>query len=239
MIAIATLALSMGSCGGSKNAASMKNESLVEMTISQQMAEDRPATRAWGEGTNFNQSFAKTYAETQARAAFARMLSSKVTTASRQANDAAQQYSSDGKRPAGQRSRHHIRRFRPADRRQYSAWTCSDQNRHIPPQGRTVPRLRMYRMARLCQRNGRRTGRQLQRTCQAAYPRRRPRQNGSAPRGIPQIGRTAAQPHARRQCRITNPPQADITQRRDTTSLCPFAEKHRQSLLYSLLYSSP
>ena len=98
MIAIATLALSMGSCGGSKNAASMKNESLVEMTISQQMAEDRPATRAWGEGTNFNQSFAKTYAETQARAAFARMLSSKVTTASRQANDAAQQYSSDGKK---------------------------------------------------------------------------------------------------------------------------------------------
>ena len=88
----------MGSCGGSKNAASMKNESLVEMTISQQMAEDRPATRAWGEGTNFNQSFAKTYAETQARAAFARMLSSKVTTASRQANDAAQQYSSDGKK---------------------------------------------------------------------------------------------------------------------------------------------
>ena len=98
MIAIATLALSMGSCGGSKNAASMKNESLVEMTISQQMAEDRPATRAWGEGTNFNQSFAKTYAETRARAAFARMLSSKVTTASRQANDAAQQYSSDGKK---------------------------------------------------------------------------------------------------------------------------------------------
>ena len=45
MIAIATLALSMGSCGGSKNAASMKNESLVEMTISQQMAEDRPNPR--------------------------------------------------------------------------------------------------------------------------------------------------------------------------------------------------
>lgn len=68
----------------------------LKKTRSQELAEDKPATRAWGEAVNFKHSFAKTYAEGQARAAFRRQLETIISAASREANDGAQVYHSDG-----------------------------------------------------------------------------------------------------------------------------------------------
>lgn len=68
----------------------------MEKSEQQKLAEAKPAVRAWGEATQFNQSFAKTYAEGQARAEFARKLATLVQTASRQATDGADLAHSDG-----------------------------------------------------------------------------------------------------------------------------------------------
>lgn len=67
----------------------------VTSTKSQKLAEQKPGTRAFGEGTHMNLSFARTYAEGQARAEFARKLSTMVQTASRQSTDGALTYSSN------------------------------------------------------------------------------------------------------------------------------------------------
>ena len=72
----------------------------MEKSEQQKLAEANPALRAWGEATQFNQSFAKTYAEGQARAEFARKLATMVQTASRQATDGADIYHSDGENSA-------------------------------------------------------------------------------------------------------------------------------------------
>lgn len=68
----------------------------IEKSEQQKLAEAKPACRTWGEATQFNQSFAKTYAEGQARAEFARKLASMVQTASRQATDGADLAHSNG-----------------------------------------------------------------------------------------------------------------------------------------------
>lgn len=68
----------------------------MEKSEQQKLAEAKPACRTWGEATQFNQSFAKTYAEGQARAEFARKLATMVQTASRQATDGADIAHSDG-----------------------------------------------------------------------------------------------------------------------------------------------
>jgi len=68
----------------------------MEKSEQQKLAEAKPACRSWGEATQFNQSFAKTYAEGQARAEFARKLASMVQTASRQATDGADLAHSSG-----------------------------------------------------------------------------------------------------------------------------------------------
>lgn len=70
-------------------------EVAVASTKSQKLAEEKPGTRAFGEATHMNLSFARTYAEGQARAEFARKLSTLVQTASRQAADGALKYSSN------------------------------------------------------------------------------------------------------------------------------------------------
>ena len=62
----------------------------------QKMAEDKPATRAWGSATNFKQSFARNYAEAQARAQFRRTLSTIISDAWRETNDGAVKFNSNG-----------------------------------------------------------------------------------------------------------------------------------------------
>lgn len=56
------------------------------MNDCQLLAEESPATRAYGEGTAAKYSAAKTYAEGQARAALARAVSSYITTASEESS---------------------------------------------------------------------------------------------------------------------------------------------------------
>lgn len=93
ILAIATIALLCTSCSSSK--ASIEGKKM-EKSEQQKLAEAKPACRTWGEATQFNQSFAKTYAEGQARAEFARKLATLVQTASRQATDGADIAHSDG-----------------------------------------------------------------------------------------------------------------------------------------------
>lgn len=76
--------LCSASCSSHK--ASIEGQKM-EKSEQQKLAEAKPACRSWGEATQFNQSFAKTYAEGQARAEFARKLASMVQTASHQATD--------------------------------------------------------------------------------------------------------------------------------------------------------
>ena len=89
----ALITLLCASCSSSK--ASIEGKKM-EKSEQQKLAEAKPAVRAWGEATQFNQSFAKTYAEGQARAEFARKLATLVQTASRQATDGADLAHSDG-----------------------------------------------------------------------------------------------------------------------------------------------
>lgn len=97
-VSLAVLMLGTGCSHKTTSTAQALNaeEVAVNKVRSQQLAEEKPGIRAWGEGTHMNQSFAKTYAEGQARAEFARKLASSVQTASRQATDGALTYNSDG-----------------------------------------------------------------------------------------------------------------------------------------------
>lgn len=93
LFAIAAFVLLCSSCSSSKVSIEGKK---MEKSEQQKLAEAKPACRTWGEATQFNQSFAKTYAEGQARAEFARKLATLVQTASRQATDGADLAHSDG-----------------------------------------------------------------------------------------------------------------------------------------------
>ena len=68
----------------------------VKMTKSEELAFEKPAIRSFGDGTNFNLSFAMTFAEGQARAAFQRKVEALVQTASEEALTAYQQASTNG-----------------------------------------------------------------------------------------------------------------------------------------------
>lgn len=81
--------------GCSTNKAAIEGHKM-EKSEQQKMTEAKPASRSWGEATQFNQSFARTYAEGQARAEFARKLATIIQTASRQATDGADLSHSDG-----------------------------------------------------------------------------------------------------------------------------------------------
>lgn len=86
----------LSACGGSKNATTPGNSTRgttsstwgteIELNDCQLLAEESPATRAYGEGTAAKYSAAKTYAEGQARAALARAVSSYITTASEESS---------------------------------------------------------------------------------------------------------------------------------------------------------
>jgi hypothetical protein len=65
-------------CGSSKRVA---QGTVVEQNICEQMYEQKPATRAVGQGTHFKEQTARNIAEVQARAQFARAISAKIKTA--------------------------------------------------------------------------------------------------------------------------------------------------------------
>lgn len=91
LISLATIT----SCKSAKGTAPVGEIAVVD-TKSQILAQEKPEIRDWGEGTSFNQSQAKTYAEGQARAAFSRKVSAMVQSASKQFGSAAQMSHSDG-----------------------------------------------------------------------------------------------------------------------------------------------
>lgn len=93
----ALLAVSTLSSCGKKTATSamLSNEREVTKTKSLQLAEQKPMLRGYGEGTHNSQSFARTYAEGQARAELARKLGAQIVTASEQTTDGAQISHSD------------------------------------------------------------------------------------------------------------------------------------------------
>jgi hypothetical protein len=65
-------------CGSKKVAPSLGL--VVEQNICEKLQEEKPAIRAVGQGTHFKEQTAKNIAEVQARAQFARALSSKIKT---------------------------------------------------------------------------------------------------------------------------------------------------------------
>lgn len=75
-------AMFIASCGSSKQVTTMQGPTKTKLALDecQELAEAKPATRAWGEGINFRLSRASTYAENQARAQFTRKIRSAVTT---------------------------------------------------------------------------------------------------------------------------------------------------------------
>ncbi len=86
----------LSSCGGSKQAATPggstkgTNETAwgldVELNECQLLTEEKPATRAYGEGVNARLSYAKAYAEGQARATLARAVASKIKAATKESD---------------------------------------------------------------------------------------------------------------------------------------------------------
>ena len=68
----------------------------IELTLSEQMALERPETRASGEGVAARLAQAKIYAEGQARGALARAIASMIKTASEESGLGWEKYASDG-----------------------------------------------------------------------------------------------------------------------------------------------
>lgn len=104
MFIVATIvvaAMGFTACSSSKavsetSKALNREEVEVKMTKSEELAFEKPAIRSFGDGTNFNLSFAMTFAEGQARAAFQRKVEALVQTASEEALTAYQQASTNG-----------------------------------------------------------------------------------------------------------------------------------------------
>lgn len=98
------LACMLCACGGSKQVVSTTPSGVtkgtkatvwgteLELNECQLLAEESPATRAYGEATNVRLSFAKSYAEGQARAALARAIAGKITTATAESDCGWQKY---------------------------------------------------------------------------------------------------------------------------------------------------
>jgi hypothetical protein len=96
----------LASCGSSKvvtedvSGRTKPNDSLhgagIELTLSEQMALERPETRASGEGLSSRLAQAKIYAEGQARGALARAISSIIKTASEECGLGWEKYAGNG-----------------------------------------------------------------------------------------------------------------------------------------------
>ncbi len=96
----------LASCGSSKvvtedvSSRTKPKDSLhgaaIELTLSEQMALERPETRASGEGLSSRLAQAKIYAEGQARGALARAISSIIKTASEESGLGWEKYAGNG-----------------------------------------------------------------------------------------------------------------------------------------------
>lgn len=98
------MVLVLASCASSKPVA-MTGPTKVKLALDecQELAQQKPAIRAWGEGINFGLSEATEYAELSARSKFARALASAVKTAQSTDNAGYRKASSDGKNGANVR----------------------------------------------------------------------------------------------------------------------------------------
>ncbi|GHT43440.1 hypothetical protein AGMMS49965_17210 [Bacteroidia bacterium] len=83
-------------CGSVKPVAQAKGAQVLQSNVCQELQEASPSTRAVGQGTHFKEQTARNIAETQARAAFARALSSKIKTATSEETLGYDLYSGDG-----------------------------------------------------------------------------------------------------------------------------------------------
>lgn len=84
LIGIIVLAAILSACGASKSASSQQSqmeEVEVKESDSEKKAEEKPATRAWGEATHTRLSFAKAYAENMARNEYSRNIKTILTSA--------------------------------------------------------------------------------------------------------------------------------------------------------------
>lgn len=75
--------LVLNSCGSSKKAAKESDEIEVQENECRKLARQKPSTRAWGEGTNFDMSRSIAFAEMNARAKFARAIDAAIKSAQR------------------------------------------------------------------------------------------------------------------------------------------------------------
>ena len=91
-------------CGGTKTVP-LNSPQKVKLALDecQELAMQKPAIRAWGEGINFDLSAATEYAELSARSKFARALASAVKTAQSSDNAGYRKASTDGKNGANVR----------------------------------------------------------------------------------------------------------------------------------------
>ncbi|GHT50815.1 hypothetical protein AGMMS49982_06860 [Bacteroidia bacterium] len=84
----------MTGCGGGKQVAKSAGK-VVEQNICEKMQEEKPATRAVGQGSHFKEQTARSIAEVQARAQFARAISSKIKSATSEESLGYDLYSGD------------------------------------------------------------------------------------------------------------------------------------------------
>lgn len=83
-LVIAALAIVAAACSSSLKAVEkLDGGKLMEQSLAQQMAAEKPGVRAVGEGTSTYAGYAKQYAENDARAQFARGLNASITSAIR------------------------------------------------------------------------------------------------------------------------------------------------------------
>ncbi|MBC8601637.1 hypothetical protein H8784_07855 [Parabacteroides acidifaciens] len=93
-------------CGGSKKATTQwsgPSKMKIELDECQELAQQKPEVRSWGEGINFRLSTASNYAEMQARGKFARAIAAKIKTAQEESGFTYGKYSSNMKEGAGVR----------------------------------------------------------------------------------------------------------------------------------------
>ena len=86
------------SCGSTKSLTTTGPQKVkIALDECQELAQQKPAIRAWGEGINYGLSEATEYAELSARAKFARALATAIKTAQSSDNAGHRKASTDGK----------------------------------------------------------------------------------------------------------------------------------------------
>lgn len=96
--------MTLASCGSHKTTTMVTPDKVkIELDECQELAQAKPAIRAWGEGVNYRLSRATSYAELQARARFARSIASAIKTAQSEEGLSYDKASTDGENGANVR----------------------------------------------------------------------------------------------------------------------------------------